>query len=180
MSDGSKTQLYIARQYAELLIRQIEPACERVEIAGSIRRQKPMVGDIEIVAIPKPRVDLFGNEFYEPEIIYHAIEGDVLTPPPFEKRGKFYARFQYWGMDTDLFITTPEKWGCIFLIRTGSSDFSRRIMTRKWQGGYCPDNLSFRDGRMWSADSTDPLDTPEEIDVFRNLGLGWIEPENRI
>jgi len=33
---------------------------------------------------------------------------------------------------------------------------------------------------MWSADSTEPLDTPEEIDVFRNLGLGWIKPENRI
>jgi len=178
--NSSKARLHIARYYAELLVKQIEPACERVEIAGSIRRQKPMVGDIEIVAIPKPSVDLFDNKSYCPDIVYRAIQGVMLHPPRFEKQGQFYARFKFFGMDTDLFITTPEKWGCIFLIRTGSADFSRRIMTRKWQGGYCPDNLSFRDGRMWSADSTEPLDTPEEIDVFRNLGLGWIEPENRI
>jgi DNA polymerase/3'-5' exonuclease PolX len=180
MSDGIKTQLTIARQYAELLVRQIEPVCERVEIAGSIRRQKPMVGDIEIVAIPKPRGDLFGNKSYSPDIVYHAIQGDMLNPPPFEKQGQHYARFKFCGMDTDLFLTTPKKWGCIFLIRTGSADFSMRIMTRKWQGGYCPDNLSFRDGRMWSVGSTEPLDTPEEIDVFRNLGLEWIKPEDRI
>ena len=180
MSDGIKTPLDIAREYAVQFAKQIEPVCERVEIAGSIRRQKPKVGDIEIVAIPKPSEDLFGNKSYNPDIVYRAIQGDMLNPPQFEKQGQFYARFKFCGMDTDLFLTTPEKWGCIFMIRTGSSDFSRRIMTRKWQGGYCPDNLSFRDGRMWSADSTEPLDTPEEIDVFRNLGLGWIEPENRI
>lgn len=32
----------------------LAPHCERIEIAGSIRRKKPDVKDIEIVAIPKP------------------------------------------------------------------------------------------------------------------------------
>ena len=179
MSDGVKTPLHVARQYADLLVQQIEPVCERVEIAGSIRRQKPMVGDIEVVAIPKPSVDLFGNKSYNSEIVYQAIQSKMENPLPFEKRGQFYACFKFCGMDTDLFLTTPEKWGCIFLIRTGSADFSRRIMTRKWQGGYCPDNIFFMDGRMWCAGSTDPLDTLEESDVFHHLGMDWIEPEKR-
>ncbi len=33
---------------------ELEPFCDRIEIAGSIRRKKPNVKDVEIVAIPKP------------------------------------------------------------------------------------------------------------------------------
>lgn len=179
MSDGVKTPLHVAWRFATLLVQQIESVCERAEIAGSIRRGNLMVGDIEIVAIPKPSVDLFGNKTYNPDIVYQAIQDRMEKPLPFEKQGQFYARFKFCGMDTDLFITTPEKWGCIFLIRTGSADFSRRIMTRKWQGGYCPDNIFFKDGRMWRTGSTDPLDTPEETDVFYQLGMDWIHPGNR-
>jgi len=32
----------------------LAPYCERIEIAGSVRRKKPYCKDIEIVAIPKP------------------------------------------------------------------------------------------------------------------------------
>lgn len=39
---------------AERVKAELEPHCERIEIAGSIRRKKPEVKDIEIVAIPKP------------------------------------------------------------------------------------------------------------------------------
>jgi DNA polymerase/3'-5' exonuclease PolX len=48
--------LKIAQETVELL----RPHCERIEIAGSIRREKPEPNDIEIVAIPKPyEVGLF-------------------------------------------------------------------------------------------------------------------------
>ncbi len=32
----------------------LEPFCSRVEVAGCIRRKKADVGDIDIVAMPKP------------------------------------------------------------------------------------------------------------------------------
>ena len=47
----------IARKYVDLLA----PFCERIEIAGSTRRKKPEVGDIEIVCIPKQINDLLNN-----------------------------------------------------------------------------------------------------------------------
>ncbi len=47
-------ELYKTLQIAEKVKAQLAPHCERIEIAGSIRRKKPDVGDIEIVAIPKP------------------------------------------------------------------------------------------------------------------------------
>lgn len=43
-----------AKKIADDVLEQIRPHCFRAEIAGSIRRLKPEVKDIEIVAIPKP------------------------------------------------------------------------------------------------------------------------------
>jgi len=42
-----------ATDYANYLKQELEPYCDRIEVAGSIRRQNPEVGDIEIVCIPK-------------------------------------------------------------------------------------------------------------------------------
>lgn len=41
---------------------QLKPHCAIIKIAGSIRREKPEVGDVEIVALPKTETgtDLFG------------------------------------------------------------------------------------------------------------------------
>ena len=49
----------IAREWQTLLA----PACERIEIAGSIRRGKPEIKDIDLVCIPKIQTepDLFGG-----------------------------------------------------------------------------------------------------------------------
>src|SRR5437879_3251534 len=53
MGEKSKIKLTHARAIADDLIEKITPLCERCEIAGSIRRQKAEVGDIEIVAVPR-------------------------------------------------------------------------------------------------------------------------------
>ena len=52
-----------------------------------------------------------------------------------------------------------------------------KIVTQKSKGGLCPDDLIFRDGRIWRADTA--LSTPEEADVFLCLGLEWIDPWKR-
>lgn len=179
MAAQGKVPWASANRVANLLIERIKPFCERVEIAGSIRRDVPWVGDIEIVAIPKPAVNLFGEKDYDPGEIYAALEGDGLNPPVIEKKGDFYARFKFFGIYVDLFIATPEKWGCIFLIRTGSADFSRRLVTKKWQNGYCPDDLYFSEGRLWSINESDAFSTPEEKDVFRIIGIEYVDPEQR-
>ncbi len=53
MSPGPKMPLAPARRLAEALVRELEPACERIEIAGSIRRGADHVGDLELLAIPR-------------------------------------------------------------------------------------------------------------------------------
>ena len=183
MSKEIKVPLDVARYQAHRLLDLLEPVCERIEIAGSIRRQCLEVGDIELVAIPKPTRGLFFHKWDTQIIIDRIFEIDKLSflresdEPLFAKRGEWYAQFTIFGMKVDLFMTTPEKWGCIFMIRTGSADFSKRMMTKKSGGGYCPDHLYFKNGRLW--DGEEVLDTPEEDDVFRLLGVPWMDPVER-
>lgn len=42
-----------AQRLAQQLVVDLEPACERIEVAGSIRRQRSQVKDIELVVIPR-------------------------------------------------------------------------------------------------------------------------------
>ena len=53
-----------AYNLAQRILKELEPGCSRIEIRGSLHRKKPMVGDIEILAIPKIKnmqLDFFGN-----------------------------------------------------------------------------------------------------------------------
>ena len=45
-------ELEKARDIAEKIEAVLESSCERIMIAGSIRRRKPDVGDIELLCIP--------------------------------------------------------------------------------------------------------------------------------
>lgn len=183
-SAKTKVPLEIAERFASSLKDLLEPACERIEIAGSIRRRQTEVGDIELVAIPKPTSNLLGDQEYQTSRIINWIwekspPGIKYEPEVklFSKLGKFYAQFTWAGMQVDLFMTTPDKWGCIYMIRTGSAGFSRQMMTKRSQGGFCPDHLCFKDGRLWNGDEV--LDTPEEEDVFAHLGVSWLDPTER-
>ena len=45
--------LVTARVLAERIVDELRPFCERIEIAGSIRRRRPLCGDVDLVALPK-------------------------------------------------------------------------------------------------------------------------------
>ena len=62
MSTHPKTPLADAQRTATHISKALTPYCHRIAIAGSIRRQRPMIGDIEIVALPQRQTDLLGND----------------------------------------------------------------------------------------------------------------------
>lgn len=174
------------RPYAEMkyladaLVGRLRVACERVEVAGSIRRKKPMVGDIEIVAIPILRYNLVGESMADTAV------DELLRSWPIRltKNGQKYKQFLFNSTggreyQVDLFLQPdPATWGVNFMIRTGSGEFSKRMVTSVQFGGLCPDGLSVRDGRVWRNGQA--LDTPEESDVFRLWGMDVVPPEQRV
>jgi len=158
----------IARQYAERL----QPFCDRLEIAGSIRRRKAEVGDIEIVALPKPFVDLFGNE--------NGYQDPMLAGVWVNKSGPRYKQYALpEGVNLDLFIVLPPaQWGVIFALRTGGAEFSRRLVTPK-PYGYLPREYVIKDGAVHRADTGEIVPTPEEEDFLALCGVANIPPQER-
>lgn len=54
---------------------------------------------------------------------------------------------------------------------------SRRLVTPQAFGGLMPPGFKFKDGALWKEGWL--VATAEEEDVFRALGLVWIEPKDR-
>lgn len=157
----------IAEKYCELL----KPFCERVEIAGSIRRKKPYVNDIEICCIPKEKLvteGLFSEMKRDPGFI-NFINGIPKVKGSPER--KYVRLILPEGIDMDLFITSKPQWGVIFMIRTGSAEYSRRMVTE------IKPNHFVKDGFLW--DVSGKIDCPEEEDFYRITGMEYFPPELR-
>lgn len=171
----NKLPFDIAMDKAERFIEQIRPYCERVEVAGSLRRKKAEVGDIEICSVAKyePTYDLFGDATQ-----YSLLDQYINGHFHMAKNGPHYKQIELPETVVDLFITTLPQWGVVYTLRTGSADFSRWLVTLKRNGGALPSNMFVRDGLLQMAGGVIP--TPEETDFFRALGLDWIPPEERI
>lgn len=175
MSDGKRMTLEYARALALGVVDLLRPLCDRIEVAGSVRRQKAEVGDVEIVCIPKAQFDLVGQAYRTDKDIEHALYQAGLQ---FRKNGPKFKQFDVGDGRCDLFLTTPEQWGVIFTLRTGSAEFSHRLVMPKALGGMLPGYLRVQEGRLVHVDGQ-VLETPEEEDVFRALGLSWVAPEMR-
>lgn len=179
-----------AQQLAEKVLASMRPFAERAEIAGSIRRRKAEVKDIEIVAIPRfgQARDLFGldpenllfnwAQQIEREDRIHWIKPGTseIIRWPLKEQGRYWRGLLVKAeIKLDLFLTTKETWGATYLIRTGSSEFNVRIVGEiARQTGH-----QFTDGKLLDR-NWQPVSTPEEMDVFRALGIPYVEPENRI
>lgn len=144
----------------------LAPHCERIEIAGSIRRKKPEVKDIEIVAIPKPYdTGLFENGIATIINGWEKVKGELPC--------KYTQRILPSGIKLDIFFATPENWGLIYAIRTGSSDYSHKVLATGWvKRGYKSEGgMLMSNGR--------PVIIREEEDLFDIIGVPFVSPEKR-
>lgn len=182
MAQGTRMGLAEATEIVGLAVASLRPGCERAEVAGSIRRRKVDVGDFEIVALPKFRlqpVDLFGERKVKVNEL-----GEALAGPEWQivKGGERYKQLVFRGhYKVDLYTPDPATWGVIFTLRTGSSDFAKWLVTKREKGGALPDNCYVQEGKLWRRREFGGywIETPEEADFFREIGLRWIEPEER-
>jgi DNA polymerase/3'-5' exonuclease PolX len=164
-----------AKAIADGMVERLSGYCDRIEVAGSVRRKKPEVHDIEIVAIPKaidePNMfDAVGKREFP---------SDLFLPYRMIKNGSRYKQMELpEGINLDLFIVLPPaQLGVILTIRTGPADFSHKIVTSKSFGGYLPGDCKVHDGGVYRGGELIPM--PEETDFLDFVGLGWIEPEKR-
>jgi len=180
--------LEVGRNWAEEAKAKFAPFCEpgKCVIAGSIRREKDEVKDIELVCQPSPENEV---KFYSMRDAmdrdgFWRLTQDCCNGPRFFQREKFAEAEGQW-IKFDVFVVLPPaQWGVILAIRTGSSEFNQRIMNRLPKKGLrCADGQLFRveksPGLFGDQEDLVLIPTPEETDYFAAIGMEWIEPKDR-
>lgn len=152
----------IAEKVKEIL----SPYCEKIEIAGSIRRRKPVVHDIDIVLIEKPEVWL-------------VLSSQIASIGRITLNGNKIKSLWYGdkesGIAIDIYIATPATWATLLLIRTGSKESNIRLASiAKRQGWHLKAN---GDGLFNEKGERIAGDTEESI--YEALGIPYQEPEGR-
>ena len=151
--------LPIAEKYKETL----EPYCKRIEIAGSVRRKKPECRDIELLIIRDPeKLEELKSIVGEWKKIRGSITGR-------------YTQVQPEDIKLDIFIAVDDgsNYANILLIRTGNAKFSRYMMgIRLRDYGY-----RHRNGFIWRENNK--VICNSENDIFKLVGMEYIEPEDR-
>jgi DNA polymerase/3'-5' exonuclease PolX len=168
----NRLQLAEAEHIAVEVMLQLEPHCEVISLAGSIRRQRPTIGDVEIVCVPKP---------YEASPLF--CSGIATVVNQWEKvRGELPCKYTQrrlpglpgMGIKLDLFMVHLDGYGLQCAIRTGSADWCRTVLAPAWvRAGYHSEG-----GLLRRADGT-VVPVRTEPELFHLIGLPWVHPRER-
>ena len=165
----------------------LSPECERIEISGSVRRQRVSVGDIELLCISKVwgSSALFGgtNLYQLGPALDGLIEDGLLSKRigadgrlvGYGEQNKFLVH-EPSGIPVDIFTAPAKNWGMFQLVRTGPKAFNIAVMSRFQELGM--------KGHAYGGVTAGPpgheqADCPEEQDVFDLLGWPFVTPPDR-
>jgi DNA polymerase/3'-5' exonuclease PolX len=196
-----RISIEIARHVALGLLEALSPVCARIEVAGSIRRRMPWIGDIELVAIPRYREEpsLLPDEPTRIDALDELVtklvaDGDLGKRLDAKGRPRFGPKLKYLtyqDVAVDLFSVRAETWGVQFTLRTGPADYSHQLVTHQGKSfrdftgrlrpGLLPRHLLVRDGQLQleGVGLGAPIPTPTEESFFEAIGEPWIPPEER-
>lgn len=110
-----------ATTIADQVIARLAPYCQKIEVAGSIRRRRPLVRDIDIVLITS---DPWGLDTAIWRLGRQVLAGDKLK------------RVDYNGAQVDLYFASEKTWATLLLIRTGSKENNIRLCTLAKRKGW--------------------------------------------
>lgn len=171
-----RVEAEVALQVAETLSWLLAPACEHNQVAGSLRRQRPEVGDIEILAIPRCEG---GIDFLD-KAVKHLIFNGILDyrrnkrgHPMYGPQNKYLIHVAS-GIAVDIFSTTEEAWHVALVIRTGPKESNVAIATAAQRKGWRL--KAYGDG---FDTPNGPIRCHSEREVFELVGLPFREPEDR-
>src|SRR3954463_10339959 len=140
-----------------------QPACEQVEVAGSLRRWSDTCKDIDIVATAANARELV-DAFAELPLL-----GEVHRAGEAGARGVTHN-----GIAVDFRIVAPENWGNLLQHLTGSGKHNEALRTEAVKRGFHVSEYGVVDD---STETTHACATEEE--VYELLGMQYIPPELR-
>jgi len=143
------------------MLRQI-PGVTAVEAAGSLRRMRDQVGDIDLVAAAHDSDALMEAFTRRRDVVRVLGRGETKSSVEFAH-----------DLRTQLWVHPPEQHGTALLYATGSKDHNVRLREMAQKRG-----LSLSDHSFLRPDGSELFCATEE-EVYATLGLPWIPPELR-
>ncbi|WP_433354558.1 DNA polymerase/3'-5' exonuclease PolX [Microtetraspora malaysiensis] len=162
---GERVDLGVGMSAAEEIVAALlrEPGCERCVYAGSLRRMKDTIGDIDVLATsrePAALMDAFTRLPTTGEVIAH---GDTKTSV------RTVA-----GLQVDLRVVPADSWGAALQYFTGSK--AHNIRTREIA---VHKKLKLSEYGLFDVTTGEKIASTDEADVYGMLGLPWIPPTLR-
>jgi DNA polymerase (family 10) len=145
-----------------LAVLRLVPGVQAVEAAGSLRRMRSTVGDIDLQAAATGSAALMQAFTSLPDVIRVVSQGGTKASLEFSHN----LRAQLW-------VHPPQRFGTALQYATGSKDHNVRLRELALKHG-----LSLSDQAFLRPDGSEIL-CATEAEVYTTLGLPWIPPELR-
>jgi DNA polymerase (family X) len=157
--------LFHALQSAEQLLdalRQAEPSVADATFAGSLRRARPTIGDLDLLAAAG-----------DPAAVVRAFTALPMVARVESAGDEKATVYLHNGLQADLIAVQPEFWGAALQHFTGGKAHNIRFREMALERG-----LSFSEYGFKRADGSVLLPA-NEAEVYAAVGLPWIPPELR-
>jgi DNA polymerase (family 10) len=172
----SRLLLVEAERHVEPLIAYLRQAGEaaRIEVAGSYRRRRETVGDVDLLATAAAAAPVMRRFLAYPQIDQVLMAGDTRSTVTLRN-----------GLQIDLRVVPPDCYGAALVYFTGSKEHNVKLRRRAVERGLRISEYGvFRSPSPASAEAgaaapAIAIAGREESDVYAAVGLPWIAPELR-
>jgi DNA polymerase (family 10) len=137
---------------------------EQVTAAGSMRRGKETVGDLDLLATGP------GGDAALEAFVKHPKVHEVLA----RGENKASVRYGLEGIQVDLRALPKENFGAALQYFSGSKEHNIHLRTRAVKMG-----LTLSEYSLARIDTKEPVAAATEEEIYSTLGLAWIPPELR-
>ena len=164
-SSGERVLVDAAAGVADEIVAALSelPQVERCAHAGSLRRMRETIGDVDVLAAsrdPRPIMEAFTALPFVAEVI---AGGDKKTSIRTAQ-----------GLQVDLRVVPPESWGAALQYFTGSQAHNIRTREIAVRAG-----LRLSEYGLFDARTDELIVSRTEEEVYERLGLPWVHPTLR-
>jgi DNA polymerase (family X) len=167
---GQRAPIHVAADVADAIVAAVSavPGCERCEPAGSLRRMRDTIGDVDVLVAASGDSGPFMSVLTElPEVTEVIARGPTKTSVrvPTGTGG---------SIQVDLRVLEPQCWGAAMLYFTGSQAHNvavREIAVRK--------GLKLSEYGLFDAETGELIVSQTEQEVYARLGMQWVPPPLR-
>ncbi|TLS45414.1 DNA polymerase/3'-5' exonuclease PolX [Streptomyces montanus] len=162
---GDRILLNVAMDTAEDIVAELSrtSGCERCAYAGSLRRMKETIGDIDVLVAADRSAPFMA-----------ALTGLPLTAEVIAHGGKKTSIRTTKGLQVDLRVVPPDSWGAGLQYFSGSKAHNIRTRTIAVRRG-----LKLSEYGLFDAESGQQIASRSEEEVYARLDLPWIPPTLR-